>query len=338
MPNAVLCANRSTGAVRDFLLNGAKVGMHVDYYEDIEPRGPAGCARDAASRSNANVFVVVEGSMIPSMELDALLAAHVASGAAATIVVEVERRTRPGSQADPRQPGGIYVFDRRVLESVAERGYQDIKQGLIEHLYGAGENVQMYEVQGIAPRVLDSATYASVDHWLITEEIRSPRFLGDYLSVGDGLHHPTAMVHPTARCVGPVVLGPDVIVEANAVLVGPLSVGRGSVIAADAVISRSSIGERCRVGESANVDSSLLSDAAAVARGEWVFAAACLPDDIARMPTPARPAVATQRVPKLFRAKSRIKGERAVRLPAGYRFGFQVQQSRTAGGERQALQ
>jgi NDP-sugar pyrophosphorylase family protein len=272
--------------------------------------------------------------MIPSLDLRALIAKHVASRAAATVVVEVERRARPGSPVDPRQPGGVYVFDRRVLEGVAERGYQDIKQGLLEKLHGAGEKVLTYEVQGIAPRVMDSATYASVDNWLITEEIRSPRFLVDYVAVGDGLRHPSAVVHPSARIIGPVVLGPDVVVEANAVLVGPTSVGRGSCISADAVVSRSTLWEGCSVGESANVDSSLLSDGANVKRGDWVFAAACLSDSPVPVSTPANAAEARQRTPAILRLKSPGKALKSVRLPAGFRFGFPAQQSLAINGER----
>ena len=325
--DAILCANRSTGAVREFLGNGESIGINVEYYEDVEPRGPAGCAHDAARFSDASVFVVVEGSMIPSLDLAALLQEHATSGAAATVVVEVERRTRPGSQADPRQAGGIYVFDRRVLEGVAARGYQDIKQGLLEQLYRAGELVLTYEVQGIAPRVLDAATYASVDRWLITEEIRHPRFLTDYHHVGEGLHHPSAVVHPTARIIGPVVLGADVVVEANAVLIGPTSIGRGSVVSADAVVSRSCVWERCVVGESSHVDTSLLSDEAKVMRGEWLFAAAHLPVTTVRPPAPSRAARPSRRIPTRVLMNSLVNGDASVRLPTGYSFEFAGLQS-----------
>lgn len=281
--SAILCAGRATSAVRDCLDVGADIRIHLDYLEDVEPRGPAGCARDAMLRSSANVFVVVEGSMIPRLDLSALLESHRASKAAATVVVEIERRTRAGAGTEPRQAGGVYVFERRVLEGVPARGYQDIKQGLLERLYTAGESVVTYEVQGIAPRVLDAATYASVGQWLITEEIRRPRFLADYVRVGDGLRHPTAVVHPSARLIGPILIGPNARIDADAIVVGPTSIGAYTVIGEGAVVSRSMLWDYCAIGEHASVDGSLLANAATVMRGERLVATAHTP-----VATPAR--------------------------------------------------
>ena len=319
--SATICASRSTSAVRDFLGTGHAVGIALDYVEDFEPRGPAGCAHDAARRSAASVFVVVEGSMIPSLDLAALLQAHTNSGAAATVVVEIERRTRPGAMTQPRQPGGVYVFDRRVLDSVPVRGYQDIKQGLLERLYAAGEHVLTYEVRGIAPRVLDSSTYASVDRWLITEEIRSARFLGDYKRVDEALHHPTAVVHPTARIIGPVLLGAGVRIEANAVLIGPMSVGRQSVISESAVVSRSCIWEHCVIGAGANVDTSLLGDHAVVGAGEWLFASVHMPARMIEMSAPSRAARPSRKTPRRLVGSPRAVSDVLVRVPVGFTFG-----------------
>lgn len=335
--SATICASRSTAAVREFLGAGLAVGIALDYVEDVQPRGPAGCAHDAARRSAASVFVVVEGSMIPSLDLAALLQAHATSGAAATVVVEIERRTRPGAMTEPRQPGGVYVFDRRVLDAVPARGYQDIKQGLLERLYAAGERVLTYEVRGIAPRVLDSSTYASVDRWLITEEIRSAHFLGDYERVGEALHHPTAVVHPTARIIGPVLLGAGVVVEANAVLIGPMSVGRQSVISANAVVSRSCIWEHCVIGAGANVDTSLLADHAVVGTGEWLYASVHMPAKMVELAPPSRAARASRRMPTPHVRSPRIVADAPMRVPVGFTFGSPLGH-RANAGELQTVQ
>ena len=255
----VICANGATGSVRGALGDGSAFGLALDYVEDVEPRGPAGCVHDAARRSHASIFVVVEGCMIPSVDLRALIAAHRLSGAAATVVVEVERRRRMvGSQA--HSPGGIYVFDRRVLESVPARGYHDIKEGLVERLYKAGERVLMHEVMGVAPRVLDFATYASVNQWMISRTVERPGTMSGYARVGSALVHPTAEVHASARFIGPVIVGPGACVEANAVVIGPASIGARSRIAAGATVSRSVVWDDCAVGAQAIVDASLLAN------------------------------------------------------------------------------
>jgi NDP-sugar pyrophosphorylase family protein len=319
---AIVCANSETAKVRAFLGHGARVGLSIDYFEDHAPRGPAGCAHDAARRSPAHTFIVVEGALIPSLDLRALLETHRSSGAAATVVVEIDRRGRTAAAGRTRLPGGIYVFERRVLESVAERGYQDIKQGLLERLHAAGERVAMHEVQGVSPRVLDSATYASVNGWLITQATQRPMpLLAEYQAHGHGLRHPTARVHPDARLVGPVLLGAGACIEADAVVVGPASVGASSVVRAGALLSRAVVWNHCVVGEGAIVDSSLLADHSVVEAGERLFAAVQIPRETVGLHAPeiaVAPAASTPRAPVTSApARGSGRGE-GVRLPAGF--------------------
>ena len=61
------------------------------------PRGAAGSLRDAAAASDADTFVVADGTAIPTAELRDLLMAHHASGAAVTVVVHSE----PGRNGNP---------------------------------------------------------------------------------------------------------------------------------------------------------------------------------------------------------------------------------------------
>jgi mannose-1-phosphate guanylyltransferase len=341
---AVLCANSSTSDVRDYLGDGASLGVALEYFEDHEPRGPAGCALDASRLSEAETFVVVEGTLVPSLDLVELLRTHRASGAGATIVVEVDRRGGGDGRGRPRLPGGIYVFERRVLEGIAPRGYQDIKQGLLERLHTAGEHVAMHEVQGLSPRVLDYGTYTSVSRWLITRAIKRPTFLADYVRVGDGLHHPTAVVHPTARLVGPVLLGPGARVEAGAVLVGPTSVGAGSVVGAGALVSRALVWDGCTIGEAAIVDASMLADHSRVRAAERVYGAVQIQDEvIAPRPLPERVAARPAVVAPAPRPSAPIyhmppRTSQPVQLPAGFALRFAAASDRRVGsGEHTAI-
>ena len=340
--NAVLCANSSTPAVREYLGDGAAMGLAIEYYEDQEPRGPAGCAHDAAKLSGCDTFIVVEGTLVPSLDLADLLRTHRASGAGATIVVEVDRRGGGDGRGRPRLPGGIYVFERRVLDGIAARGYQDIKQGLLERLHAAGEHVAMHEVQGLSPRVLDYGTYTSVSRWLITRAIKRPTFLADYVRVGDGLHHPTAVVHPTARLVGPVLLGPGVRIEAGAVLVGPMSVGAGSVVGAGALVSRALVWDHCTIGEAAIVDASMLSDHSTVAAAERVYGAVQIHDEvIAPRPLPervsAKPAARPVARPSAPIYHMPPRTSQPVQLPAGFALRFAAAADRRVSGEQSAI-
>jgi NDP-sugar pyrophosphorylase family protein len=259
VPDATICASGATEEIRAAFGAGASLGMRLAYCAEDHPRGPAGCVRDAGLPTDARTFVVVEGSMIPSIDLPALIDAHRGSGALVTTVVEVERRrARPAAQL--RLPGGVYVFDREALSRISPKGFQDIKQGLLEKLHAEHARVHAYEVAGISPRILDYASYSSASRWIVGSAEKRSQFLSAYVPVGEGLHHPTVHVSPSARLIGPVLLGAGARIEPHAVVVGPTSIGAGAIVGSMAVVSRSVLLPGCTVGEGAHLDSSLLAD------------------------------------------------------------------------------
>jgi NDP-sugar pyrophosphorylase family protein len=280
--NVLLCANTATPELRAVLGDGAAMQLSIRYFEDVEPRGPAGCARDAALTTDAQMFIVIEGTIIPTLDSAALLAQHRASGAVATVVVESDRRRRGMPGGARLQPAGVYVFNRSVLETVSETGYQDIKEGLLGRLSESGAHVGMHEVQGLSAKVLDYSSYAAVSRWLVTRGIERPVFLPHYVRVGEGLRHPRAEVHESARLVGPVLLGDGARVEANAVIVGPASIGSRSIVGAGALVSRSFIWDDCTIGPGAIVDASVLADRSTVEAGERLRSATQVPGDSAQ--------------------------------------------------------
>jgi mannose-1-phosphate guanylyltransferase len=284
--SAVLCANSATPSLRAVLGDGSSMQIALDYFEDPEPRGPAGCARDAVAMTTARTFVVIEGTIVPTLDFGAMIAAHRKSGAVATVVVEFDRRRRGMASGVRRQPAGIYVFERSALESVGQTGYQDIKEGLLGRLNASGAHVAMHEVHGLSAKVLDYSSYAAVSRWLVSRSIERPSLLSHYVREGEGMHHPTAVVHPSARIVGPVLLGEGVRVDADAVIVGPASIGERSIVSARALVSRSFIWDDCMIGEDAIVDSSVLADRCVVVSGDRLRSVTQVPE---QFDAPERP-------------------------------------------------
>jgi mannose-1-phosphate guanylyltransferase len=261
IPRVTLCANSASRAVRSILGGGSRLTMSIEYHEDWTPRGAAGCVRDAASRSDADTLVIADGTAIPAVNIGLLLDDHRSAGAAVTIVVHHDRQARVGER--PLNPGGIYVFDRRVLDYIAETGFQDIKETLIPKLYKAGERIVAHAGLGICPRVLNAETYLAVNHWMVEQVADDPTPLehwGAYVETGELLAHPTAWVAPGAHFVGPVLLGPAVRVAAGATIVGPTSLGPACQVGEGALVSRTVAWNRCRIGEGAVVDGSVLTD------------------------------------------------------------------------------
>ena len=260
--DVAVCGNRETQILQSRLARHVPAGMRLSYRQDPMPRGAAGCARDAALSTDGQTFVVAEGTAIPNVDLEALLARHRQSGACVTVVVHTE--VRRNADRVMHVPSGIYVFERRAFDGVASHGFCDIKETLIPQLYAKGERIEPFEAATAAARVLDAATYMAVNEWVIEELARSGEELEGYQRSAYGLVHRDAYVAKDASIIGPVLIGPGARVLSGAVLVGPTSVGREATIEAGAMVSRSAIWRRSVVGEFATIDRTIVADDAVV--------------------------------------------------------------------------
>jgi mannose-1-phosphate guanylyltransferase len=254
---ATICVNGPTLVVEAALGDGGDLDMTLAYYQDDTPRGAAGCVRDAGLPLGASTLVVTGATAIPTVEFGDLLAFHRESGAAVTAVVH-----RESASAAP-SPGGVYVFERRVLEHVAGTGFQDIKENLIPRLRRVGEPVVAYEIGGLCRHVLNAQTYLAVNEWMLQRL--------DHEQDIAGLLHPAARVELGARLVGPVQLGAAARVEAGATIVGPTTIGAGSTVRRNALVARSVVWSQCDVGEGSVVHSCVVGNDAVIAPGTRLF-------------------------------------------------------------------
>ena len=269
--SATVCANSASRAVRSYLGDGSRLSLDLKYLEDWTPRGAAGCLRDAGVRSEAQTFVVADGTAIPAVNLKGLLAAHRASGAALTIVVHDDAAFVAPDQR-LLSPGGIYVIERKVLELVPATNFQDIKESLIPQLHRAGERVGIHRGMGACPRILNAESYLAVNHWMIQSMADGSAALAGYRAVGGGvLAHPSAEVSSGASMVGPILLGPSARVEKGATIVGPVALGAHTLVESGALVSRTVTWSHSVIGREAVVDNSVVADQAVIEPRSSVF-------------------------------------------------------------------
>src|SRR5262249_22282350 len=120
--DAGVCLNQASPPLR-----GAGAGRRHRLRPARPPEPPP--PRAAGLASDAHTFVTADSCAIPTVALADVLVTHRASGAIATVVVEREQ-PREWSHR-PSVPSGMFVFERRALELVPEKGFQDIKENLI---------------------------------------------------------------------------------------------------------------------------------------------------------------------------------------------------------------
>lgn len=254
----VVCGNRNSRALEAQLSRGPASDLQLSYLEDAMPRGAAGCVRDAAMSCEGDAFVVTDAAAIPNLDLHDMLETHYASGAAVTMAVY--RETQGAGPSPLQMPAGIYVIERRIIESVSPRGFVDIKEHLIPKLARAGERIATYAVAGAVPRVLNANTYLAVND-IATQTTTSARVvLPGYELRGESLVHRDAIVAPGVTFVGPVLVAAGARIASQAVLIGPTSIGCDATVESGALISRSAIWRRSRIGANAVVDRSIVGD------------------------------------------------------------------------------
>jgi NDP-sugar pyrophosphorylase family protein len=264
LEHATICANSAARALRA-RVDAAALAMRLRYREDWNPRGTAGCVRDAGTRSEAGTFVVADGTAVPVVDIGEVVESHRASGALLTVVVAADTSGRLA-------PTGVYVFDRRAFEHIPAEGFQDIKERLLPKLYAAGEEVGTFVAPSGAPRVVNTDSYMALDHWAVSRLSARDAAVRRLKVQGDAFVHESASVDPTARLLGPVLVGAGVSVAAEATLVGPLSLGPGTQVGRGAVVSRTVAWSGCSIGEEALVDRCMLADGASVEARQPLFA------------------------------------------------------------------
>jgi NDP-sugar pyrophosphorylase family protein len=272
-----VCANHGHRALQAYLQDGGSEALDLYYYQDRVPRGPAGCVRDAALLAEAGQFVVVDGSILPAVDLRALLQCHAQGDVAATVVVH--RRARPAGESAPwLSPVGIYVFARRALEAVPALGFQDIKESLLPRLHRAGAPVVASPEDRASPRVHGLASYFAVQAWMLERLSAAELSIEGYEYRSGTCLHRSAWVAPRARIVGSVMIGPQSRVEDDAIVIGPTVIGGHSVLQRGSAVARSVVWDRCVVSDHALVDHCLLTTGAALARGAARHGALCAAD------------------------------------------------------------
>jgi NDP-sugar pyrophosphorylase family protein len=160
---AILTVGHLAELLRAFFQNGERLGIQLDYSVEDQPLGTAGPLSLVAHRLN-DTFLVANGDVLTTLDLKAFIAAHRASGAAATIASHVRQvkvdfgvlQMNGGDELSGyiEKPSynflvsmGIYAFEPRVLEFIPYNQYLDFPD-LVLRLISAGERVMGYRFDG----------------------------------------------------------------------------------------------------------------------------------------------------------------------------------------------
>ena len=200
-------------------------------------------------------FVASSAARIHDVDLTALLGHHQRTGALATLTVKpvpdpssygvviLDRDTRVrGFQEKPRRDEarsdlancGIYVIEPELLERIPAGTFYDFGEDVWPNLVAAGEEVYAYTTMAYWNDVgdLDELRNTILDAVLGHVHIEIP---GDEVAPGVWAES-GCRIDDSARLDGPVVLGPNVVIEKDAQVRGPAAIGAECVVGKGAAI------------------------------------------------------------------------------------------------------
>jgi mannose-1-phosphate guanylyltransferase len=282
--HAVFSTGFLAEAIEAVIGDGSAHGLKVDYAVEDQPLGTAGAIANCESVLQDGSFFVFNGDVLSDVDLTALAATHVESGAMGTIFltpVEDPRRyglvelREDGSVASfLEKPGdwegtalinaGVYVLEPEVLEMIPRGRLFSIERGVFPKLASAG-SLYGHVDRGYWRDIGTPDSYLQAHFDILERQLDTSA--GDALGEQYLYISPSAEVAPGARVVPPCYIADGARVGAGA-RVGPLAVlGAGAVVGEGATVLEAVVQEGVVIGAHAQVEGSILVRGSSVGAG-----------------------------------------------------------------------
>lgn len=228
----------------------AAEGATLAFSKDVLPRGPAGCIRDAVDFVRDDLLLVLSASMVSPPDIQMLCAMHAQSGAPLTVFLNP-----PDHAAQYPLESGIYLCAPEAVKMIPERGYMDLKEGLILELVRAGKTAQSRYLP------VDSGNFRTWEEYVTAVQKHLLRHAANGIGI-DGFSFTSG---------SRAWVGADASISAKAQLCGPVVIGRGAVIEDGAVlVGPSVIGENVRIGQAGVIEESIVWNDAVIMSESYV--------------------------------------------------------------------
>lgn len=255
--------------------------LALEYVVEDEPLGTGG-AIGLAGRDLQGSFFALNGDSLREADLDRMVEFHRETGAKATIlltpvadpsryglvrlaadgrVVTFLEKPRPEEIDTDLINAGLYVLEPEVLGLVPPGGPVSIERDVFPRLAAEG-SVYGLALPGYWLDVGTPDSYLQA-HRDVLERLFQTE-VGDALGPDFMLVDATADVHPGARLVPPVYVGPQAVVCEGARLGSLAVLGAGSRIDRGGVVENAVVGSRTTIGSGASVVGSIVGDDAEI--------------------------------------------------------------------------
>ncbi len=274
--DVILSMGYRSEVIEEHFGDGSNFGINLKYVVESSPLGTAGGVKNVAQHVDGT-FLVFNGDILTDLDLRALIEFHRQHGAKATIsltpvedptaygLVETEATGRVRRFIEKPRPedvttnlinAGTYVLEPDVLDLIPRDAYYMFERGVFLDLLARQDPLFGYRSDCYWIDIGTPAKYLTVQRDILNGRVRhlANRVAdGAAPRIGAG-----ATVDPTAKILGPAILGDGVTVAADAQISGPAVIGNNCVIGPGAVVEEAIIWSGARIGARVKVIGSIL--------------------------------------------------------------------------------
>lgn len=251
----VICCDAQAGDIRGAVT--LPEALDIRWIEQQMPRGTAGSVLDAAEPGSDELLMVFVACMICPPDVQEVLAAHRDGAAGMSVFFNPVDK----SNAVALRDAGVYVCRSSVLSHIPQKGYFDIKEGLIPALVSAKEPAYAGKLSRPVGNFTTWRQYLTVLGRALNDGLVEPQRLSDVQPLGtSGVQWAGKDVHiaESARICGPVLVEAGAKIEADAVILGPGIIGKNVRIGQNTVVCQSIIWDNAVIGRGCHLRRSLV--------------------------------------------------------------------------------
>ena len=264
----------STGYMAEYIESyfgdGTRLGIPISYVRGLSPAGTGGAIK-LAERLLTETFLVCNADIVYDINFRKLIAFHRKEAAAVTIAVKkVKNPSAYGvvkTNADDRvmafleKPisslknapayinAGIYVCEPEVLVMMPKRKVVSLERDVFPSLIEANVKVAAYKDDSYWIDIGTVKKYRELHEDIFSgkHKVAGVKFDKDGIFIGE-----KATIDPHAQIIGPVYMGPGVLVGANCIIGPGVVIGSDTCIHRDARIANAILWENTDIARGKN--------------------------------------------------------------------------------------
>ncbi len=275
--NIVMAISHLAQPLKDYLGDGSRFGVNINYTVEETALGTAGAVKNAAQYLDDEAFVVLNGDIFTDFDISAMAALHKQRGAKITIALTpVEDPTQYGlieSDGSNRvirfreKPGweqvttnminaGTYIMEAEVLDSIPPQTNFSFEHQVFPPLLERGEPIYAYPSSCYWMDIGTPEKYHQLNRDLLSG--RSNQFS---FNANNKVHTgKNSQIHQTSEITGPAIIGDNCNIAQNVNLNGMVVIGSGSNIGNGAIVEDCIIWHNTEIEPGATVKHSIIAN------------------------------------------------------------------------------